>query len=126
MFVDHSSSGAPHGSLACESTKKSPPFFLARSPSPPAKYASYPSVTCLVPARLSVSGVVPKGTARNVSTTHCAPAGDAGAVHPSVPGVDPPLYPAVFVPVRVPVRFTTDDRSSGTVPVAAQGATVQR
>src|SRR5579864_4848379 len=126
MSLAHSSSGAPHGSLAWESTKKSPSFSLTRSPSPPAKYESYAVVTSFVPCGLSVSGSSPNGTARKVSTTQSAPAGALGAVQFNVPVVDPPWYPSVLVPVRVEVRFLTEDRSSDTVPVAAHGAVVQR
>src|SRR5690349_5898443 len=59
-------------------------------------------------------------------TTHCAPAGEAGAVQLSVPAVEPPWYPLVLVPVRLEVRSMPDALSRSVTPVSGHGAALQR
>src|SRR3954452_23191467 len=126
MELLHSSVGVPHGSVGCESTKRSDRFCCRSALSSGVHIASYPAIIASVPCLVSTSGAVWNATLRTVTTTHWAPAGVAGAVQFRVPVVVPPKKPAVFVPVSVEVRLRTDDRSTSRTPAAGHGETEQR
>jgi hypothetical protein len=79
-----------------------------------------------VPSFDSSSGAFCDAAARKVTTTHWAPAGEAGAVQLRLPAVVPSKNPSVFVPVSCEVRFSCEERSISRTPVAGHGEAVQR